>query len=915
MVLRLWWKEWRAFWPLGAFVLVLAVVAQWLALQSDDPGWRRGGLSLLALSWTALYAFAISAAAFAGEREHGTLRWLDAIPIDRRTLWGGKASFALVSTFGLALLLGLLASFGTGERDEKVYGYAAIALGTSALFLETIAWGLFWSALVERVLLAATLAVVCVGTVAGFAVERIFFDFGSLERTAPLRFALSAVLLPASWLVLTRKPRRQRIKLNLPRPALRTLLGRLRMKRRHSARRSLAWETRREATGAWFALLLLGLAGPVLGSAWIERVAPELFVAFGVFGSLLAGVNVFHAENRARTFRFYVQHGVSPSRVWWAKTGTWLTLVLLFTLVVLGTVLRWYDVRAIALLSLVMGFAVGVLCGQVIERGITAAVVGVAVTLLLVVPYAGMAAISVLPEGAMLLPPLILLGVSWAWTGDWMLARSGRWRRLAVGLCVPFGCLLGGQLAYRAWSIPDIGRLPAPVSAEAPPHGPGRDAAEVYRNAGFAMVNGGEGAAANDAVVRVISNGWDPSAAVVVSLWEQNRRALDLVRQGAELPGGTFGAQKTLFSEPADVRTISELPLLVRLLALDAREREFRGDLDGAWLDVRAALKIAHQLADRAYATRLSVATIVELQGLHMGMAWAAAPGQSRERLHATLEELQQMPERLPLGETIKVEAATWERTLSLPTNELRPFLTTVAKPSSMGRGAFAFFSWFLVNPWERERARRAGRIYFTDALEYADREPWGHSAGHDYEGFYDLRVVVHGRPRLFTASEIAYDFRSTPVLRFFGWGIDAMMFRVNRNVVDRRALITLLAIRAWQLGHDGHPPEQLAELVPSELARLPVDPYSGHQYGYLRSNGQGVPPLGELAAGVASAAFHANSLTQPGQWLLYSVGPDRRDDRGLSSGLRVNGAGDMVYPVPEEHGEAAPPWDEPVDR
>ena len=78
---------------------------------------RSGALTPAALGWAVLYAFAAGAAAFAGERESKTLGFLDALPVARRTLWLGKATFALASTLGLALVLAGLAALGTAARD------------------------------------------------------------------------------------------------------------------------------------------------------------------------------------------------------------------------------------------------------------------------------------------------------------------------------------------------------------------------------------------------------------------------------------------------------------------------------------------------------------------------------------------------------------------------------------------------------------------------------------------------------------------------------------------------------------------------------------------------------------------------------------------------------------------------------
>ena len=61
------------------------------------------------MGWTFLYAFAVGAAAFAGERETGTLRLLDLLPASRRVVWAGKVSFAFVTTAALAVILLALA--------------------------------------------------------------------------------------------------------------------------------------------------------------------------------------------------------------------------------------------------------------------------------------------------------------------------------------------------------------------------------------------------------------------------------------------------------------------------------------------------------------------------------------------------------------------------------------------------------------------------------------------------------------------------------------------------------------------------------------------------------------------------------------------------------------------------------------
>ena len=60
-------------------------------------------------------------------------------------------------------------------------------------------------------------------------------------------------------------------------------------------------------------------------------------------------------------------------------------------------------------------------------------------------------------------------------------------------------------------------------------------------------------------------------------------------------------------------------------------------------------------------------------------------------------------------------------------------------------------------------------------------------------------------------------------------------------------ALVQILAIRSWQLKHDGQFPDRLDALVPEELPSLPNDPYSDRPFGYIPWNGRSffrcIPP------------------------------------------------------------------------
>ena len=94
-------------------------------------------------------------------------------------------------------------------------------------------------------------------------------------------------------------------------------------------------------------------------------------------------------------------------------------------------------------------------------------------------------------------------------------------------------------------------------------------------------------------IVRVVVRGWDPNAKPVVSWWQESREAVALVRRAAALPGANFGTMRLLDELPPDSAELGQFDMLAALMALDARERGSRGDLDGAWQDVRAVLNMA----------------------------------------------------------------------------------------------------------------------------------------------------------------------------------------------------------------------------------------------------------------------------------------------------------------------------------
>ena len=142
---------------------------------------------------------------------------------------------------------------------------------------------------------------------------------------------------------------------------------------------------------------------------------------------------------------------------------------------------------------------------------------------------------------------------------------------------------------------------------------------------------------------------------------------------------------------------------------------------------------------------------------------------------------------------------------------------------------------------------------------------------------------------------------QSSPLVKTFLPSVDGYLAFENDNEVERRACLLVLGLRQWQLRHDGRLPEKLQELVTSGvLVDLPDDPYRpGHPFGYVRSSGQELLPLGEFSPIQMGSEEHKQLRPTAGSWLLYSVGPDRQDDQAANNMTRL-GRGDRIFPLAE---------------
>ncbi|WP_435007314.1 ABC transporter permease [Tundrisphaera lichenicola] len=886
MLARLWWKEWRAFGPIWLILILAATGVQLMDLTMQGDYARDGSLTPLALFWGVIYGLAAGSAAFAGERDSGTMGFLEALPIGRPKLWLGKALFALVSTYGLASLLAILAALGTTRRNPiGSYGYSQMALIFGTLLFEGVAWGLFWSSLSKNPLLAGGLGVVSVfvsvtacsqvASADSFAPEAVVFRV----LVASVALGLSALaLIYRDWISVPRLlSARTRIESDLRRDI---------PVRAASAARSLDWQAWREGLTTGFLVILLMLVIPLaLKFSGSSNSGPfELFL--GVLGILVAGVAVFGAEGGSATPRFLAHHGVRPGVVWARRLWIWgLAISVILAIFLLcfarlgplfggggpsGADQLGYGILPIAAI-LIDAFAVGLICGMAIPRRITAVLVGTMGILLIAPIHMVLVVQEMVPPWTMLLTPAILIGASRAWVGEWMTDREGfhPWLRLGLLLVVPFGLHVPCYIAWRAWGIPDVGPQYAASRSGVVSVPPGQDASEAYRLA-LDLVRNRSGldllrTGSNPEIDSVIDRGWNSEQTGAGALWRENGPAIEAAREAATRPLSGFKIPESMTLLSGYDPVSAKLPLLGMLLALDTRERLARDDLTGAWADILAQLRMANHLAEgEATLSRMASATILHHRAIGLAIDWAGHPQQTAETIRRARDSLKSIPPLPTATETLRAESLLIDRTLDLPVEDLHEIL--------LGQR----FSSLIASWWERIHARRLARRMIADLIPEAEREPWQRTR--------DVRLDP--RPE------------GSPLARLIFPAFQWVIFGLDSEMVGRRALDQILALRSWQFAHDGKYPDQLDEIVPTQLDRLPSDPYSGKPFGYVRSEGQ--PVLTTMA--ISNKQFPTVGTsptfqrTREGQPILYSIGRDGKDDGGHVKGAWIL---DIAYPAP----------------
>ncbi len=372
--------------------------------------------------------------------------------------------------------------------------------------------------------------------------------------------------------------------------------------------------------------------------------------------------------------------------IWTVKTSLWLAALAVIwlpaTFLLLITDMRITSqgiaTVLIACLSLLLGSTVlGQICGMIFPRGITAGLIALVVLIAVLFVVGPLLGMQLMPVWVMLGIPVVILAVSFSWSGEWLLDRPGarRWVKLGLLLFAGFGMLFAGYTYDRAELVPVLDPVAEArlfTFTTVPRYtGDSNDAQGLYAEALTKARPWSKQGMQGSLAKQVIEKGWKVEDDADAAYLRVNAEALDLLRKASALPAVTLVnlERATIFSGVELVAFAATR--FTGLLALSVADHQAKGDLPGAWQDLMVMFRMARQWSGAVPVSVANSGLALEREALSLAMLWAADSRQTAESLHQALDSYQTLPPLPSAAETVRAEARITKNTLDMPRSEL----------------------------------------------------------------------------------------------------------------------------------------------------------------------------------------------------------------------------------------------------
>ncbi len=667
---------------------------------------RAQALFALALGIPIFYGLGCASTTFAGEHDAETFEFQRSLPMPVMKAFWSKIAFAFASTAAMAVFLLILYAIMAGEDGLLA---AEIVSGTaygSAIICLYMAWGIFFSLLMKRPLLAAVLAV----TSASISLSLVI---GTFPRTTRIDYIISLIIVVVStaialadywlgrrWFCETARHESHVKYLIISKAATKaatraeTLADYLSSPKRWNMILRLGWQHWRQS--AWMLIVVAVMSAPLALVAlftWQQHGHHPLYNADWRVNSILFSILVlamppllgsftFLGDQRRRNYRFFAERGISPRTIWLSRVWPWLVIspciYVLLALLISPIFFAWPwdqtqwgtrpDISPTLLYLLgyvVLGVCAGQLCSMFFRSGILAGLFGLVLGGILGL-WAGLMWLwginwlwSVAP-----IPVALLLAI-WLRAPDWVLERNKlrAWLWPVLVLVAPMITLCTIVPFHRAYQFPEvdpgfsIDEFVRPLMPEEQATRNLFEQAEQIIDQSALIKKEAEN---NQAIkenedekketVYTDSSIPEPLTAEQIAWVELNRKAIPLLIEASKGP-------PRICSYSSINRYPPYLPTgVIDLLIHSAMILESEGQLDDALDRYLAAIRISRQLENDS----------LEHQVCYHLPFWATRPKQTPERVKNAFSQLQKLMSDVPIPDRdIKLQYMRFSRVIT----------------------------------------------------------------------------------------------------------------------------------------------------------------------------------------------------------------------------------------------------------
>jgi hypothetical protein len=718
----------------------------------------------------------------------------------------------------------------------------------------------------------------------------------------------------------------------------------------------LSWQQMRESVWMWLAISLFSMFIMYFYFSYLKfdlqiwDGARSVLLIFLTAAISLLGIYVFYPDQHGRNFRFSAERGMPAGRFWIGRqmmglafvgllgVGIYLILVLplnlqhyiFFTptwqyrdLIYRGQpfAVAYFSISDFLLLMyhLVLIYSIGQCMAMFIRSGILAAVAAIYLSAMFVL-WTNLMIFWRVPLYWSVLPwPILFLAASRLRTSAWLLERRQLHTWFWPGtMLVPMAAIVLAMPLYRVYSVPVVdpgfsveefwqSRKATPAALETVAmYEKATDIVEQYeRSLPPPVIEPRQEGEPTETPLET----WQPVKPL--SLDEQAeikavRPALEIVMEASKRPECDFYAD---FPYLGGRNPASRAWWLMRPMIFQARQFQSEGKLDEALDYYLAALRMKKQLNFRnPYGSWDSGEVSWVYESLP---GWAAAPGQTPERIASALKELQKLPPRIDVISYGIEGSYLFDRGILL---DERKFIDSAnsdlnSRSNQKYQAQVSQFElWKRFLPWERYRALRMLNEFTRSKLQYVESV----AGTLENDRGVGIREYYYNDDREpdFVLLHAIY---LSPRIQQNTWGIRHAIDSFVSGVTLYRATQIALALGAWKLENGKYPPT-LDALVGKYFEKLPVDPINGMPLRYFP---EGVPDrLKEIAVwnryGYSNPRIYLEAKTpflwSPGE-NIYDRGTDEPPLKRYSiyryrSSEQLNGEDDIwrrgfVFPLP----------------